>query len=388
MTDVQRKVLHVIPALAPRYGGPSTAIVGFCRALENAGVQAMVATTDADGPGHLAVPVGEPTLYAGVTVVFFRRRLGEAFKWSSGMSAWLRSHVSAFDLVEVHAVFSHASLAAGRACRVAGVPYVVRPLGTLDPWSLARRRMRKQWLMRFGARDLLTGAAAIHYTSQDEMRLAEAAVLDLPTGFVVPPGVEDTFFELAPTPDALQEGPYVLALARLHPKKGLDLLIRAFHALADDASLAAWRLIVAGEGDPKFVADLRALADSGSGRERIDFRGWVEGERKLALVRGASLFAMPSAQENFGISVAEAMAAGVPVVVTPAVNLAPDIDQAGAGWVVERELHSVARTLAAAMRDGVARAERGDAARRLADRFRWSAAGRDLRRVYEDVCRK
>jgi len=173
MTGVQRKVLHVIPALAPRYGGPSTAIVGFCRALENAGVQAIVATTDADGRGHLAVPVGEPTLYAGVTVIFFRRRLGEAFKWSSGMSAWLRSHVSAFDLVEVHAVFSHASLAAGRACRLASVPYVVRPLGTLDPWSLARKRMRKQWLMRFGAHDLLTGAAAIHYTSQDEMRLAE-----------------------------------------------------------------------------------------------------------------------------------------------------------------------------------------------------------------------
>jgi glycosyltransferase involved in cell wall biosynthesis len=387
MTDAPRTVLHVIPALAPRYGGPSAAIGGFCRALEAAGVRTTVATTDADGVGRLDVPHGEPTCYGGIETVFFRRRLGEAFKWSSGMSAWLRSHVPAFDLVEVHAVFSHAPLAAGRACRLADVPYVVRPLGTLDPWSLARKPARKRFVMRVGGRELLRGAAAMHYTSAGEMGLAEAALPGLPPGFVVPPGVDETFFAAAPSSSVRGPGshPYVLALARLHPKKGLDLLVQAFHAVADEEAIRDWRLVIAGEGDAAYAARLRALAESGPARERVQFRGWVTGDEKVELVRRAGLFALPSHQENFGISVAEAMAARVPVIVTPGVNLAPEIQAAGAGWVADRTLDSLAGALATAMRDEGQRLEKGEGARALAERFTWAVAGRNLRAAYEEV---
>ena len=126
-------------------------------------------------------------------------------------------------------------------------------------------------------------------------------------------------------PELAQE-PYVLSLSRLHPKKGLDELIEAFHALKDQR----WRLVLAGDGPPDYSTFLKEKA---RGSERIVFTGWVEGKRKEALMRGASLFALPSRQENFGLSVVEAMACAVPVLVTPHVNLAEDVRAAEAGWV-------------------------------------------------------
>jgi len=108
------------------------------------------------------VPTGQIESYAGVPTIFFPRVASESFKWSAPLEAWLRERVSDFDLVHVHAVFSHSSLAAARACRAAHVPYLVRPLGTLDPWSLNHHRLRKQLLFGLGVRRMLAGAAALH----------------------------------------------------------------------------------------------------------------------------------------------------------------------------------------------------------------------------------
>src|SRR5438477_2112901 len=144
-------VLHVIPAVAPRYGGPSQAVVGMGRALTEHGVRVLVATTDADGPDRLPVQLGVPVDWQGVPAIVFRRQFSEAFKYSRPFAAWLGQHVGEFRVVHIHAVFSHSCLAAARACQRRGVPYVVRPLGSLDPWSLHQKPLRKQLLWRFGA---------------------------------------------------------------------------------------------------------------------------------------------------------------------------------------------------------------------------------------------
>jgi hypothetical protein len=116
------QILHVVPALAARYGGPSVATLGMCRALQASGVDTLVATTDADGGGRLNVPLERVELYDGVRTIFFRRRFTESYKWSGSLSAWVRAHAGDFDAAHIHAVFSHSSIAAGRACRDAGVP--------------------------------------------------------------------------------------------------------------------------------------------------------------------------------------------------------------------------------------------------------------------------
>ncbi len=379
-------VLHVVPAVAPRYGGPSVAATGMCAALEKAGARVLLATSDADGPGRLAVPHGCETRYESVRSVVFPRVFSESFKWAPALGRWLRANVASFDVVHVHAVFSYACLAGGRACRTAGRPYIVRPLGSLDPWSLRRHPGRKRVLLSLGVRRLLSRAAALHYTSGEEQRLAERAVTGLPAGVVVPLGVEDDLFESGDADRDPAAAPYVLSLSRLDPKKGIEALIESFHTLAR-AGEQRWRLVVAGDGPAQYAARLRQLAESGPACDRIELPGWVAGRERLSLFRGASLYVLPSLQENFGISVVEAMACGVPVLVSPGVNLASELDAAGAGWVAGSEPSALTSTLHAALSNAGERIRRGGNARAFAARFRWPAVAGQLLALYEDVCR-
>jgi glycosyltransferase involved in cell wall biosynthesis len=385
MTASGLRVLHVIPAIAPRYGGPSAATFGLCRALRARGIDTLVATTDADGPGRLDVPIEQAGEYHGVPVIFFRRRFSEAFKWTWRLRAWLTAHATDFDVVHIHAVFSHSSLVAGRVCRDAGVPYIVRPLGTLDPWSVSRKWLQKQILFRAGVTDVLAGAAAIHYTSEDEMALAESAHAPAGKGVVIPLGIDDEVFREDEADELVRPEPYVLALSRLDEKKGLDLLIEAFEDAVSCGGGTQWRLVIAGDGPADYVARLRAIANASPAASRITFSGWVSGGEKLRLLREARLFALPSHQENFGISVVESMASGVPVLVTPGVNLARDIRAAEAGWVVERDRAAIAAALVAAISDEADAQRRGRQARAFAERFRWPSVATRLIPMYDDV---
>jgi glycosyltransferase involved in cell wall biosynthesis len=356
----------------------------MCRSLQSAGLDTLVATTDADGPERLDVSTDGESRFDGIRVRFFSRQASESFKWSRPLGRWLGEHAPEFDVVHVHAVFSHSSIAAGSACRARGVPYLVRPLGTLDPWSLKRHAWRKRLLLRVAVRSLLSGASAIHYTSDEEARLAEGAVPGLPRRAVVPLGVDEELFADPPATFG-DDSPYILALSRLDPKKGIEVLIDAFHHLAALDTRCRWSLVVAGDGDPAYVRRLRSIAEVGAGSSRITFKGWVAGADRVKLLRGASLFALPSYQENFGIAMVEALAAGVPAMVAPGVNLGGEIEAAGAGWVISRDRTVWSHSLLAILSDDHERRARAKRARAYATRFRWPTVAASLSSLYEEL---
>src|SRR2546422_6184274 len=224
------KVLHVIPSVSPKYGGPSQALTAMCRALMARGVEVQIASTDAEPVGHLGVALELLTSYDGVPAIFFRKQLSEAFKYSRPMSRWLGQNVANFDLVHVHGVFSHACIAAARACQRQRVPYLLRPLGNLDPWGLRQKSLRKKLFLNLGGRRMLRHAAAIQYTSQSEKTLSERA-LNLNHGVVIPLGVDISTNGLPAAnknASAKQSDRYVLFLSRLQPAKGVEVLIDAF----------------------------------------------------------------------------------------------------------------------------------------------------------------
>jgi len=378
------RVLHVIPAIAARYGGPSAAVVAMSRALAACGVESMIATTDADGGERLPVSTDAVTSWDGVPAIFFRNDFSESFKYSSSLAAWLSSHVADFDLAHIHGVFSHACIAAASACRRASVPYIVRPLGQLAPWSLGQKPLRKRLLLALGADTMLRRAARIHFTSLEEQRGAETT-LGLTEGFVVPLGI-DPELVAAPAiqPAERNRNPYILALSRIHPKKNLESLIRAFVRASDDASVT-WTLVIAGTGDASYVDDLRQLVAGLGAEDRVRFPGWVDGQGKRELVAGASLFVLCSKHENFGIAVLEALAAGVPAIVSPQVDLSVDVERAAAGWVVDAGDDALAETLSRALSDAADRASRGSAARELARGFAWPMIASRLLQQYESI---
>lgn len=377
----------MIPAVAARYGGPSVAVVRMCAALRHAGVSSDLVATDADGPGRLAVEVGSETTFEGSRAFFFPRLASESLKFSPALASWLAEHVAGYDVVEVHGVFSHATLAAARASRRNGVPYVVRPLGQLDPWSLSQGRVRKGLFLAVAGRRALEGAAGIHWTAEEERQLAPAAVSSQ-RGFVIPLGVEEELFEADGEPSPVR-GRSVLFLSRLHTKKNVEALIVAFAEATRTPEHSSWSLMIAGEGDATYSGRLRDLARGLGAEGRIRFVGWLSGPEKRQALREAALLALPSRQENFGIVVAEAMACGTPVVVSEAVNLAPVIRERGAGWVVPLDTSALVDGLREALGSEEERERRGRAARALAaERFRWSAVGRALAAAYSDVIRQ
>lgn len=385
------RVLHVIPSIAARYGGPSRAVVEMCLALNARGMKTLIATTDADGDGRLAVELGHAISFQGVATIFFKRQWSEAFKYSRPLASWLEAHVNEFDAVHIHAVFSHACLAAANACRRHGVPYVVRPLGTLDPWSLKQKRGRKRLFWQMGVSRMLKGAAAIHYTALPEQELAERS-LGLRRGVVIPLGIESDSSdgiagaEIPSAEGSLQVRPYVLVMSRLHQKKGLELLLPAFSALVKRREFAGWRLALAGEGETGYVESLRRLVTELECKDSVVFTGWLEGKSKKAWLQGAALLALPSYQENFGLCVIEALSYGVPVLVSPHVNLAPEIEAANAGWVAELESGELESKLAETFRDAGERRRRGANGRELVSRrFTWKAMATDLAALYESI---
>ena len=402
------RVLHVIPSVAERSGGPATAIVPMCRALQQNGVEVLLVTTDAgmddaiNSGGKPPFPTssssrdlkqeqvrkgGLPPLsdhYKGVPVKFFPSQLGESFKYSRPLAAWLNSHIHEFGLAHIHAVFNHSSIAAAHVCRKAAVPYVVRPLGTLEPWSMTQKSMRKRVFWQVAGKAMLRRAAAVHYTTDAEKTSTES-LLGLNHGKVIGLGVEINSCakeNLAQHFPDLAQQPYALVMSRLHPKKGLDVLIQAFLTLVQREEFARWRLVIAGDGPSDYVSKLREMA---AASDRIVFTGWLDGERKDAVLSGASLLVLPSHQENFGMCVMEALARSVPVLVSPHVNLAHEIVLANAGWIATVDKDALTTRLAEALSDEEERAVRGRAGKQLSMKYSWESAAKSLLALYTAI---
>ena len=371
------RVLHVIPSVAERSGGPATAIIPMCRALMREGIEVLLATTDA---GLREDRNGDVFEYKGVTARLFRSQLGESFKYSRPMASWLDANIKNFALAHIHAVFNHSSVAAARACRNAGVPYVVRPLGTLDAWSMTQKSLRKRLFWQVSGKAMLERAAAVHYTSEAE-KLSTEGRLRLNHGRVIALGIEASSSKVADQLPELVGESYVLVLSRLHPKKGLDILIDAFQSLVQTAQFSRWRLVLAGDGPSEYVSKLKNKVAG----DRILFTGWLEGERKDAVLNRASLLVLPSYQENFGLCVMEALAHAVPVLVSPHVNLATEIASANAGWIAAIDKDALAAKLAEALRDEEELARRGRAGKQLSRKYSWENTARSLAALYREI---
>ena len=356
------RVLHVIPSVSERSGGPGLAIVPMCRALQAQGIEVVLVTTE--GSQNVDVPA-----------IFFESQLGE-FKYSRPLATWLDSNANHFDAAHIHAVFNHACVTAARACRKANVPYVIRPLGTLDPWSMKQKPVRKRVFWSLAGKAMLSGAAAVHYTSEAE-KAATEGLLGLNHGKVIPLGIE----QVALSTNGVTTDRYALVLSRLHSKKGLDVLIDAFLELARQPQFTNWRLILAGDGPEEYALKQKAASASG----RIVFTGWIDGERKEAMLRGASLLVLPSYQENFGLCVMEALSRSVPVLVSPHVNLAAEIAAANAGWIAAVEKDALAAALAEALGDQDELSKRGRAGKVLAQRYSWERIAGSLITLYREI---
>ena len=387
------RVLHVITAIPPVSGGPTSVLRALTAAQVVARLQVVVCTSDRDNPSSRALDAGilRQSLVAEVDLQAF------ACEWSGpvlslSMRRWLHAHIADFDLVHVHGLYRFPPTYAAWLARRRGVPFVIRPHGNLDPF-LYRQSSRSVLLKRLWERwfDLpnLNGASAIHYTSEDERERASFLKLRVPS-FVVPNGLDWARFASLPPRGAFRaqlgigEAPLVLFLSRLNFKKGLDLLVPAFarvHARYPDAVLA-----IVGPDNEGYGAKVRGWVAEHGLQACVRFLDHLQDEAVLQAYVDADVFALPSYTENFGMVVAESLACATPVVISDQVNIHREVSGAGAGLVTRCDAGEVAAALCTLLADAPRRAAMGAAGRALVQRiWTWDVVARQLTAEYELV---
>ncbi|MEM9452366.1 MAG: hormogonium polysaccharide biosynthesis glycosyltransferase HpsP [Cyanobacteria bacterium P01_E01_bin.6] len=404
------RVLQIIPSVSLVYGGPSQMVLGYSKALAAEGAEVTILTTDSNGDAGqppLEVPLNVPIERDGYTIRYFRCAPFRRYKFSSGLLTWLAQHASRYDIAHIHALFSPVSSMAATIARWQGLPYILRPLGTLDPADLQKKKQLKQLYATVLERANLSGAAAIHFTSDQEAKISERFGAPT-TDIILPLGVEPPSFSASPTfhasatllstsPDASLHPstppppphliPTLLFMSRIDPKKGLDLLIPALTTLHQEGVL--FRFVIAGSNpqDPNYEQQIGDRIRSSVLSECTQIIGFVTGEAKAALLQQTDVFVLPSYYENFGIAVAEAMAAGIPVVISDQVHICPDVQKGNAGWVSRCDVDDLTHHLREALTHPKQRQQRGLHAQQWAiEHYSWQAIARQSIKIYHQIC--
>lgn len=358
----------------------------MARAIARRGHRVEILTTDRGAePGEGLAP-GTTRELDGVTIRVFAQGSPRAFATSWRLACALDGAVAAADVVHLHSLHLFHVWATARACRRHRKPYLLRPHGTLDPYIRARRPGLKRALGLLFEDRVIRDAGALHWTAVEEGVLAAPATFGT-RGVVVPNGLDLAEYATLPPAGAfrarhpeLAGRRLVLFLSRLNFKKGLDLLIPAFARVA--ASRPDVHLVLAGPDDGMEARARGWVADHAIG-SRVSFVGQLAGAEKLAVFRDAACFALPSYSENFGIAVVEAMACGVPVLISDKVNIWREIVAARAGVVARTTIDDVATALGALLDEPEGARAMGAAGRAMAAaQYDWRKIAERLEAVY------
>ncbi|BAT55531.1 group 1 glycosyl transferase [Nostoc sp. NIES-3756] len=385
------KVLHVIPSISSKLGGPTQVILNLVRALQDEGISAEIATTNDDIEEVIPdIPLHQRIEHEGVPVWFFPRsaRMKE-FLPSLSFTGWLWKNIQNYDILDNHYLFSYLPTCAAMIAQWQNVPYTVRTMGQLSPWALAQSKRKKQVYSSLIERRNLAFAAAVHCTSageaEDNIQFGvKPPKIVLPLGVNPPAKIPDAKYLLRDRYNISEQTPIVLFLSRLHYKKRPELLIQTLSRLASEQQ--KFHLIIAGSGEAAYVESLQQMVVSLNLTEQTSFVGFVAGYDKDLLLQGSDIFVLPTYSENFGIALAEAMVSGLSIITTPGTQIAPEIAQAKAGIIVEGEIEPLQAAIAHLLNSPLSRQELGENGRLYAlQRYSWQAIAQKLASTYQII---
>ena len=333
------KILRVIRSLEPARGGTVEGIVQMTPHLTRLGFKTSVISLD---PPDASWFHNLPFKCYGFGPV------ASEYGYRRGLPERILNLAEQHDVVIIHGIWHHHAFATWRALKDSSIRYFVYPHGMLDPWfkrTYPLKHLKKWTYWPWADYRVLRDATGVLFTTRRELILArqsfclyKANECLVGYGTSAPPDNPDVqvndFYNQFPH---LYGKRIILSLSRIHPKKGLDLLIDAFASVADKDPLL--HLFIAGPGNAEFVASLKQRAKTLGINDKITWAGMITGDLKWGAFRCAELFCLPSHQENFGIAVAEALALGVPVAISSQVNIYGDVVAANAGLVFEDNLN-------------------------------------------------
>lgn len=314
------RVLHVIPSLDERTGGPIRAVLDLSYLGQLHGLHSEIV-----GPGPVQLrdnPLSPALIHETAPATF------QPYAYSHDLRCWLEANVNRFDGVVSHGMWLYPNWITGMVCHRLGVPYACFPHGMLDLWSVQEqgvwKRLKKTVYWHLREKHVYRRARRLFFTTSREMTNAcKTFSLSKDTLQLVPYGIKETAERVERAEDErinhLATGNYILFLGRVHPKKNVDLLLRAWGTARRPEG---WKLCIAGPVDTRYKSVLQGLVVEHGIDDSVVFLDHVSGTNKIYLFQNARWFVLPSSQENFGVAVLEAISQHCPVVISDQVYLA------------------------------------------------------------------
>ena len=376
------KLLCIAPSYWPafQFGGPIYSVHGLNKALVKKGADVTVYTTnvglDKKSLAHdsqcEANVDGVKVTYFGFTE-FFEFMGATGWQFSLPMANALKKNLKAFDLVYIVAIWNYPIAAAAHYCRKYKKPYIISPRGMLYPYTIRKKSWKKRPYYRLITKRDLQGAAAIHYTTKNEAEECHSSVGLKNKAIVIPNGIDvsglrdkDYGLEGGGLPSKgglkerypiLKDKKVILFLSRINWKKGLDILVKTYAKLAKERDDV--HLLIVGSDEEGYAEKVKGWIKSlGLGysvlgsrpytqypipntQTRVTFTGMLTGKEKLEAYAGSDIFVLPSYSENFGMVVVEAMACGLPVVISNKVGIYREVEKNKAGVIVDTNAESL-----------------------------------------------
>ena len=386
------KILMVIPAVGNVYGGPTKIVLELAQAVGNLGHDVDIVTTPANGSTNLDVPLYKWIDEKNYRIQYFNYWDIADYKISLSLTKWLFQHVTDYDLVHTNAVFSYPVLPAHWACQFHKVPYIMTPHGMLEPWAMSYKAEKKRLYYDLIEKPALKKAAAIQITGSPEAKSIKSYGIETPMIFVAN-GIHRHDCETLANPEVFyQEFPHtrnktlIIFLARIDPKKGLDLLAKAFSQVY--AQFPQSHVIIAGPDNTGFLPTVQNYFAEAGCLEAVTFTGILTGAIKYAALAAARVYVAPSYSEGFSMSVLEGMAAGLPCVITTGCNF-PEAGLAKAAYIVKVDAEEIAQQLIYCLKNPQLATETGDRARRLImQQYTWERIAINLQNAYEAIVKQ
>jgi glycosyltransferase involved in cell wall biosynthesis len=377
------RILHVVQSLDPAWGGIARVLPELAAGLAAAGDSCRIATL---AGGRYGTPPAVPGVELSAFTAASKSRLGRSSHFDRDIAAL----VAEADVVHLHGLWTSQNWSAGRAARGESKPYIMTPHSMMMPWAWNRSWWKKRpigWLFEHGN---LKRAALLHALSDGEASAIRALGFNSQIE-TIPNGLHVDEYERLPSAEAIMERfpetrdrRWLLFLGRIHPQKGVVEALQGAFDVA--ASVKDWHFIVGGPDEVGLVKLLKTAAARKGLSDRVTFTGMLGRQDVLACLGRATLLLQPSRSEGLSMSILEALAAGVPVVISPACNM-PEVERADAGRIVDPHRGSIAATLKQLITmSSDALAAIGQRGRSLArERFDWPKLVPQYRKMYQNA---
>jgi glycosyltransferase involved in cell wall biosynthesis len=383
------KVLHVVHSLIPEAGGNAKVVAELTENLAKRGITTSIFTTimEKDEQENLFQPKG---------VGLFVSQQSFLARWWPYYSPELKKNImkemSKFDIIHIHDIWHYPNFAASRIAKRAGKPYIISTHGTLEPWALKYKGLRKRIYMALVQRRILQEAAAIHAVTSEEVKHIQSFGIDNGIA-MIPNGISPEEFQDLPSRKdleqlypGLQENRVILFLGRIHPKKGLDLLAKTFGKIARERDDVC--LLIAGPNKEGYQAHIEKMLQTEGVLDKVVFTGMINGYEKMAVLNGADIFILPSYSEGFSIAVLEAMICGLPVIITRQCNF-PEVAEANAGIIIEPDVDQLANSLTKLLNEPQLRKEMGENGKHLVmEKYTWDKIAEKMMELYQTILMK